>query len=233
MARVLIIEDEPKVREVMCDFLEFEGYDVLSARDGVTGLKKALTACADVIILDIMLPRKNGYDVCRAIREAGLRTPIVMVTAKGEEIDKVRGLELGADEYVTKPVGLKELGARIRAVLRRVEWLAQGDEPARFVFGDVVLDFKKYEVQRGGQLFPLSSMEAALLKYMVQHRGEVLTREQILNEVWGYDKFPTTRTVDTHVLNLRKKVEARPNKPRVIVTVHGAGYRFMTGEANA
>ncbi|MBN1670692.1 MAG: response regulator transcription factor [Kiritimatiellae bacterium] len=226
MAQILIVEDEENILKILSDFLRFEGFEVLTAQDGQAGVERAVGGRPDLIVLDIMLPRKNGYDVCRELREKGLLVPIVILTAKGEEIDKVLGLELGADDYMTKPVALKELNARIRALLRRAEWLKQEEKLASVEFGDVKVDFQRHEVTRRGKTLPLSTMEVGLLHYMVKHRGEVLTRERILNEVWGYEKFPTTRTIDTHVLNLRRKLEQNPNRPKYLLTVHGAGYRF-------
>jgi len=227
MERILIVEDERNIIDVLADYLRFEGYEVFCATDGETGLELARNKRPDAIILDLMLPGKDGYDVCRELRQSGDFTPIIILTAKGEEIDKVLGLELGADDYMTKPVGLKELKARIRAVLRRSDWLRRADEVAAYELEGVRIDFKTHEVVKGRKRYPLSTMEAALLHYMVTHRDEVLTRERLLNEVWGYDKFPTTRTVDTHVLNLRRKIEKDPNRPVYILTVHGSGYRFV------
>ena len=225
MEHVLVVEDEAKLRRVLVDFLKSEGYDVISAADGEQGLALARGQHSQVIILDIMLPKKSGFDVCRELRALGVRTPILMLTAKGEEVDKVLGLELGADDYMTKPFGLKELNARLHALLRRAVAPAPktGDQ---YALGPVIIDFKQQVVIRGKKATLLSATEASLLKYFIRHRGEVITRETLLNQVWGYERFPTTRTVDTHVLNLRKKIEDHPENPKWILTLHGSGYKF-------
>jgi DNA-binding response OmpR family regulator len=225
MKRILVVEDEAKLRRVLVDFLESEGYEVVVATDGEAGLELACTQKPDVLILDVMLPKMNGFDVCRSLRERGLRTPILMITAKGEETDKVLGLELGADDYITKPFGLKELNARVRARLRNA---AGGADRAldRYSLGTVLIDFKQHCILRDGRPAPLSALEAGLLKHFIEHRGEVVSRNDLLDKVWGYDSFPTTRTIDTHVLNLRKKLEDRPDQPRWLLTVHGVGYKF-------
>ena len=225
MKRILVVEDEPKLRRVLVDFLETEGYEVVVATDGEAALDLACQRKPDVIILDVMLPKVNGFDVCRSLRERGSRTPILLITAKGEETDKVLGLELGADDYITKPCGLKELNARVRARLRTAT-----PRPERAVeqysLGSMVIDFKQHCVLRDGRPLPLSALEAGLLKHFIEHRGEVVSRNDLLDKVWGYDSFPSTRTIDTHVLNLRKKLEDRPDAPRWLITVHGVGYKF-------
>ena len=225
MERILVVEDEAKLRRVLVDFLKSEGYDVITAADGEQGLNMARDQHPQVIILDVMLPKKSGFDVCRELRALGVTTPILMLTAKGEEIDKVLGLELGADDYMTKPFGLKELNARLHALLRRIGDQRQ-DIGERYQIGAVTVDFKQQAVLRGKKTTLLSATEASLLKYFIQHRGEVITREALLNQVWGYERFPTTRTVDTHVLNLRKKIEDHPENPKWILTLHGSGYKF-------
>jgi DNA-binding response OmpR family regulator len=224
--RILVVEDESKMRRVLCDFLVSEGYATTAAADGESGLEKALAEPPDLILLDIMLPKKSGYDLCRELRAKGRHTPIIMLTARSEETDKVLGLELGADDYVTKPVGLTELNARIRAVLRRVNGSRPDGEIEHYTLGEVELDFKLFEVRRKRKLFPLSTMEVALLRHLIRHRGEVLSRERLLNDVWGYDSFPTTRTIDMHIVNLRKKIERNPARPQHLLTVHGTGYRL-------
>lgn len=226
MARILVVEDEPKMRRVLCDFLVSEGYTVTSAGDGEAGLRKAVEESPDLILLDIMLPKKSGYDLCRDLRNQGRHTPIIMLTARSEETDKVLGLELGADDYVTKPVGMTELNARIRAVLRRVNGPRPTDEIDHYTLGGTELDFTQFEVRRKRKVSPLSTMEVALLRHLIRHMGEVLSREQLLNDVWGYDSFPTTRTIDMHIVNLRKKIEDNPSRPRHLLTVHGTGYRL-------
>jgi DNA-binding response OmpR family regulator len=225
MKRILVVEDEAKLRRVLVDFLESEGYEVVVATDGEAGLELACTQKPDVLILDVMLPKMNGFDVCRSLRERGFKTPILLITAKGEETDKVLGLELGADDYITKPFGLRELNARVRARLRNMA----GDTEQtlkQYSLGAVLIDFKQHCILRDGRTAPLSALEASLLKHFIEHRGEVVSRNDLLDKVWGYDSFPTTRTIDTHVLNLRKKLEDRPDQPRWLLTVHGVGYKF-------
>jgi two-component system alkaline phosphatase synthesis response regulator PhoP len=190
LQRVLIIEDEPDMVLGLRDNFEFEGYDVLVARDGSEGLKRAMSDSPDVILLDIMLPRMSGLDVCRQLRSNGVEAPIIMLTARGQEIDKVIGLEMGADDYVTKPFSIKELLARVRAHLRRAR--KQVADIESYIFGDVNLNFKKYQATRGEQDIELSPREFELLKYFIQHRGETITRDQLLDDVWGYDNFPLT-----------------------------------------
>jgi two-component system alkaline phosphatase synthesis response regulator PhoP len=207
------------------DNFEYEGYDVMVARDGREGLTRALADRPDVILLDIMLPKLSGLDVCRELRNNGLDTPVIMLTARGQEIDKVIGLEMGADDYVTKPFSIKELLARVRAQLRRAT--RQVAEVESYTFGDVVLNFKRYEATRSGQGLELSPREFELLKYFIQHRGETITRDQLLDDVWGYDNYPFTRTVDNHIAKLRQKVEAVPADPKYIITVHRVGYKFL------
>lgn len=225
MQKVLIIEDEPAMVLGLRDNFEYEGYEVLVAHDGVEGLDRALRDKPNVILLDVMLPRKSGLDVCRELRSKGVETPIVMLTARGQEIDKVIGLEIGADDYVTKPFSIKELLARVRAALRRAS--RQVVELKSYRFGSVALDFEKYQASKGGRAIDLSAREFEILKYFIQHRGETLTRDQLLDEVWGYDNYPITRTVDNHIAKLRQKVEDVPTEPQYIVTVHRSGYKFL------
>ena len=225
MQRVLIIEDEPDMVLGLKDNFEYEGYDVTVARDGREGLTRALADRPDVILLDIMLPKMSGLDVCRELRNNGLDTPVIMLTARGQEIDKVIGLEMGADDYVTKPFSIKELLARVRAQLRRAT--RQVAEVESYTFGEVALNFKRYEATRNGAALELSPREFELLKYFIQHRGETITRDQLLDDVWGYDNYPFTRTVDNHIAKLRQKVEAVPADPKYIITVHRVGYKFL------
>ena len=225
MAKVLIIEDEPNMVVGLKDSCEYEGYEVSVARNGKEGLEKALTEKIDIILLDVMLPLMSGIDVCRTLRTRGIETPIVMLTARGQEMDKVVGLEVGADDYVTKPFSIKELLARIRAHLRRAA--KQVVELESFTFGDVELNFKKYTAHKGGQALDLSAREFEILRYLIRHRGEIVTRDQLLDEVWGYDSTPVTRTVDNHIARLRQKIEQDPSEPKHIVTVHRLGYRFI------
>ena len=207
------------------DSCEYEGYEVVVARDGREGVDKAATAKPDIILLDVMLPLMSGLDVCRTLRSRGIETPIIMLTARGEEIDKVVGLEVGADDYVTKPFSIKELLARIRAHLRRAAKQVVPIES--FTFGDVELNFKKLTARRGGEPLDLSAREFEILHYLIQRRGEIVTRDQLLDEVWGYDSSPVTRTVDNHIARLRQKIEPEPSDPQHIITVHRIGYRFI------
>jgi two-component system alkaline phosphatase synthesis response regulator PhoP len=221
--RILIIDDEPDLVRGLEDNLRFEGYQTVSAREGRRGLELALTEAPDLILLDIMMPGLSGWEVCRQIRAKGVDVPIIMLTARGEEPDRVKGLDLGADDYLSKPFGLRELLARIRAVLRRPGPRQRWEELA---FGDVRIQRRGRLVYRAGREVRLTRKEFDLLCYLVEHRGEVVTRDRLLDEVWGYEQFPTTRTVDTHVLRLRQKFEPDPEHPRHILTVHGQGYRF-------
>ena len=225
MVKVLIIEDEPNMIVGLKDSCEYEGYEVSVARNGKEGLEKAATEKVDIILLDVMLPLMSGIDVCRTLRSRGIETPILMLTARGEEMDKVVGLEVGADDYVTKPFSIKELLARIRAHLRRATKQVAAIES--FTFGDVELNFKKYAARKGGQALDLSAREFEILHYLIRRRGETVTRDQLLDEVWGYDSTPVTRTVDNHIARLRQKIEPDPSAPRHIITVHRLGYRFI------
>jgi two-component system, OmpR family, alkaline phosphatase synthesis response regulator PhoP len=223
--KILLVEDEEGLIFTLTDRLESEGYQVTAARDGVAGLTIGLDNSFDVIILDIMLPKKNGFDVCRELRGKGVATPILMLTAKGETIDKVVGLRLGADDYLTKPFEVIELLARIEALLRRsTNTVANSLES--YAFGDVEVDFRRAEVKKNHAAVDLSAMEFKLLQYFIEHRGEVLKRDELLDEVWGYDAMPTTRTVDVHIAWLRQKLEENPRYPQFIQTVHGLGYKF-------
>ena len=225
MQRVLIIEDEPDMVLGLRDNFEYEGYDVLVARDGKEGLSRALADHPDVILLDIMLPKMSGLDVCRQLRSNGVDTPVIMLTARGQEIDKVIGLEMGADDYVTKPFSIKELLARVRAHLRRATKHVVDIEA--YTFGEIELNFKKYEAKKDGNEIELSPREFELLKYFIQHRGETITRDQLLDDVWGYENYPFTRTVDNHIAKLRQKIEQVAAEPKYIITVHRVGYRFL------
>ena len=225
MARILIVDDEPEIVRGLEDNLRFEGYQTASATNGQDALALAQSDAPDLILLDIMMPRMSGWDVCRALREKGIEAPIIMLTARGEEVDRVRGLELGADDYVTKPFSLRELLARVRAVLRRPGPRNRFEE---FTFGNVRIRPRVRQVFKAGEEIRLTRKEFDLLVFLVAHRGEVLTRERLLDEVWGYERFPTTRTVDTHILRLRKKFEADADQPVWILTLHGHGYKFAT-----
>jgi DNA-binding response OmpR family regulator len=225
MATILVIEDDLKILRGLEMNLKFEGYTVLAATEGHEGLKKALDEPADLLLLDLMLPGLSGYDICRKVRERKPDLPIVMLTAKGQEIDKVAGLDLGADDYVTKPFGVSELMARIRALLRRCE--AKGKGLEQYSFGNVMLDFKKYQAEVDGKAVELTAREFDLLRYLIEHAGEAVHRSDLLDKVWGYDVMPTTRTVDTFVLDLRKKLETDPSRPEHILSVRGVGYKFV------
>lgn len=225
MTRVLIVEDDPMIAEGLRDDLELEGFHVEVIADGAAAEKTALAARHDLIVLDIMLPRKSGYDVCRAVRTAGINTPIVILTARGQEEDRVRGLELGADDYVVKPFSPRELMARIKAVLRRSE--APGDlRDDVWQDGELRIDFGTFEAMRRGERLALTATEFKLLKALYQDRGQTVTMEQLLQRVWGRDVFLTDRVVYTHVNNLRSKIELDPASPTLIVGVRGIGYRF-------
>jgi len=225
MPRILIVEDEPGMVAGLRDNFEFEGYQVLSAMDGVSGLERALADSPDLVILDVMMPRMSGLDVCKQLKSKRPAIPIIMLTARGQEVDKVVGLELGADDYVTKPFSIRELLARVKAVLRRVGSAPKDKD--RYTFGDVEVNLQSCQVSRRGRSLDFSSKEFDLLKYFLSHPGEALTRDRLLEEVWGYDKFPTTRTVDAHIVRLRQKLEPKPDDPRFFLTVHGTGYKFV------
>jgi len=225
MKTILIIEDDPAILKGLEDSLNEEHYEVITAVDGESGYQKAKKENFSLIILDLMLPRKNGIEVCRDLRADGISTPIIMLTSKKDEMDKVLGLEIGADDYVTKPFSIRELQARIKALLRRKTELI--NEIEVFSFGEVDLDFKKYEAKKNGSNIKLSSMEFDIIKYFIQHEGEVISRNQILDDVWGYDSYPTTRTVDNYILSLRKKLEDNSSSPKHILTLHTTGYKFV------
>ena len=223
MPRILIVDDEPQIVRGLQDNLRFEGYDTATATDGADGLARALSDTPDLILLDVMMPKLSGWDVCRELRRRGIDVPVIMLTARGEEVDRVLGLELGADDYITKPFSLRELLARVRAVLRRPGPRHKFQELA---FGDVRVHLRGRRVMQRGHEVRLTRKEFDLLVYLVEHRGDVITRDRLLEAVWGYERFPTTRTVDTHVLRLRRKFEADPDRPLFIQTVHGQGYKF-------
>jgi DNA-binding response OmpR family regulator len=223
MARILIVDDEPEIVRGLEDNLRFEGYQTVAATTGEDALLLAAAHGPDLILLDVMMPRLSGWDVCRALRERGIEAPVIMLTARAEEADRVRGLELGADDYITKPFSLRELLARVRAVLRRPGPRQRFDE---FAFGDVRIQRRARRVVQAGREVRLTRKEFDLLVYLVEHRGEIVTRDRLLDEVWGYERFPTTRTVDTHVLRLRRKFEPDPDHPVWILTAHGQGYTF-------
>ena len=229
MRKVLIVEDDEAMSVALRDGFTYEGYAVTVAKDGEAGLHLATTAGPDLILLDVMLPKMTGLDVCRKLRTDGSGVPIIMLTARGQEIDKVLGLKQGADDYVTKPFGFMELMARVEAVLRRCTSspsLATAPAETAFRFGDVTVDFRSCEAWKGSRPIDLSPRELKLLGYFLQHRGEVISRETLLDEVWDYNAVLYTRTVDMHIAKLRKKIEDNPSDPRHIVTVHRLGYKF-------
>ena len=228
MPRVLIVEDDEAMAIALRDGFEYEGYTPVVAKDGEAGLRVALAEPPDLMVLDVMLPRLSGLDVLKRLRAEGSLTPIIMLTARGQEIDKVLGLRLGADDYVTKPFSFMELMARVEAVRRRTSGSAGGTASLEaYSFGDVSLNFRTYEARRGSRPVDLSQREFQLLKYLIEHRGQVVAREQLLYAVWGYERIPFTRTVDRHIAKLRKKVEKVADEPRHIVTVHRVGYKFV------
>jgi two-component system alkaline phosphatase synthesis response regulator PhoP len=223
--KILIIEDEKNMRLGLRDNLLYDGYQVVCAETGEEGLELYKSENPDLILLDVMLPKMDGIEVCRILRKEKKQQPlIIMLTAKGQEIDKVLGLETGADDYITKPFNLRELLARVKAVLRRAEKNCQID---LYSFGDVEIDFSRQEVRKGGIRIEFTTMELKLLNYLICHKGIPVSRETLLDNVWGYERFPTTRTVDNHVLKLRKKLEDDPESPQHFLTMHGFGYKFV------
>jgi two-component system alkaline phosphatase synthesis response regulator PhoP len=225
MSKILIVEDEPDMVLGLKDNFEFEGYEVITASDGVTGLERARSMKPDLILLDIMLPRLSGLEVCKTLRTEGFGMPILMLTARGQEIDKVVGLELGADDYVTKPFSIREVLARVRAILRRTEGKKKRLE--RYHFFDIDLDFETYVATKAGNPLDLSPREFELLRYLIERKGETVTRDRLLEDVWGYESYPSTRTVDTHIAKLRAKIGDSGSEPKYILTIHGAGYKFV------
>jgi len=222
--RVLIVEDDPAMARALRDGFEYEGYSVRVAADGDEGLRLAHENAVDLILLDVMLPRMSGLEICQQLRLANDDVPIILLTARSQESDKVQGLRLGADDYVTKPFGFEELVARVEAVLRRPRSRPAAEQVC---FGDVSVDFGRLRATRAGEPLELSPREFAILACLAARRGEVVTREQLLQEVWGYESLPTTRTVDMHIAKLRRKIEPAPGTPEHIVTIHGEGYRFV------
>jgi DNA-binding response OmpR family regulator len=225
MNRVLVVEDEAAILQGLRDNLEFEGYEVFTALDGVAGLEQIRKHDPHLIVLDLMLPRLSGYELCRKLRTEGVNTPILMLTARGEEADRVLGLDLGADDYVTKPFSVRELMARVRALLRRT---ASGSGlPNELEFDDVRVDFTRYEATRSGRKVELTRKEFGLLRLLAAKEGAVVTRDELLEKVWGYEAMPTTRTVDNHLAALRAKLERNSAEPQHLITVHGVGYKLI------
>jgi two-component system alkaline phosphatase synthesis response regulator PhoP len=223
--KILLIEDEPGLCLTLSDRLQKEGYDVEISNDGESGFDRAANQAYDLILLDLMLPKKNGYDVCRDLRQMGLAIPILMLTARTQTVDKVLGLKIGADDYLTKPFEMQELLARIEALLRRATRTFTS-APLISQFGNIRIDFRKTEILRNGEAVAFSAKEFQLLRYFIDHKGETLSRETLLQEVWGYSAIPYTRTVDVHVAWLRQKLEEDPKQPQWILTIHGLGYKF-------
>jgi DNA-binding response OmpR family regulator len=229
MTTVLAIEDDPAILRGLADNLRFEGYDVITATDGETGYRLQQERKPDLILLDLMLPRMSGFEFCRKLRGEGIQTPVLMLTARSEEPDRVLGLDLGADDYVTKPFSVRELMARVRALLRRSQPSSDGTPalPDELRFGDTEIDFRSYEARRNGAPVEMTRKEFAILRFLASRAGEVVTRDDLLNEVWGYESYPSSRTVDNHVAGLRAKLERDASQPEHIKTVHGVGYKFI------
>jgi len=225
MTTVLAIEDDPAILRGLSDNLRFEGYEVITATDGETGYQLQRERKPDLIVLDLMLPRMSGFEFCRKLRGEGIQTPILMLTARSEEPDRVLGLDLGADDYVTKPFSVRELMARIRALLRRSQ--ARSDLPDDLRLGGVDIDFRSYEARRNGEPIEMTRKEFAILRFLAARSGKVVTRDELLNEVWGFESYPSSRTVDNHVAGLRAKLERDASQPEHLKTVHGVGYKLV------
>ena len=225
MKKILIVEDEKDMVTGLKFNLEARDYTVIIAYDGDTGYQKALKEQPDLVILDLMLPKRNGYEVCKLLKEEVPDLPIIMLTAKSQEAEIVTGLELGADDYITKPFSVLELLARIKAVFRRVKSVSEIPEVHRF--GNLEINFKKYYASKKGKSLKLSPREYELLRCFITRQGEIISRDELLNQIWGYDSFPNTRTVDAHIAKLRRKIEDNPEEPKLIITIHGIGYKFL------
>jgi len=228
---ILVVEDDPAILRGLTDNLRFEDYEVLAATDGEAGYKLQREKNPDLIVLDVMLPRMSGLEVCRKLRGDGVQTPILMLTARSEEADRVLGLDLGADDYLTKPFSVRELMARIRALLRRAQ--PPANLPDELRFADVEVDFRRYEARRNGMPVEMTRKEFAVLRLLAARAGEVVTRDELLNQVWGFESYPASRTVDNHVAGLRAKLEKDAARPDHIRTVHGVGYKFVTKDLQA
>lgn len=225
MKKMLIIEDDPAISKGLVEFFTSEQYSVRLEEDGDKGYNRAKGEAFDIILLDIMLPGKDGMDICRDLRKGGSNVPILMLTSKKEEIDKIMGLEFGADDYVTKPFSVRELSARIKALLRRASEIKTDIE--EFSLDHLFIDFKRQEMRKNKKVIELSTMECKVLKFFIEHEGTVISRETLLDKVWGYENYPTTRTVDNFILSLRKLVEKDPADPKHFITIHGTGYKFV------
>jgi DNA-binding response OmpR family regulator len=226
MSRILVVEDDPAILRGLADNLTFESYEVLTAGDGEAAYRLLREKKPDLLILDLMLPRMSGYELCRKARSEGITTPILMLTARGEEADRVLGLDLGADDYMTKPFSVRELLARVRALLRRAAGPSKA-LPDDLRVDDLVVDFRRYEARKGKKTLEMTRKEFGLLRLLAARAGEVVSREELLNEVWGYENYPSTRTVDNHVASLRSKIEEDAAQPRRLLTVHGVGYKLV------
>ena len=222
---VLVVEDEPQMRALLTDNLEFEGYHVTAVESAEQAVAEVARNPVSLVLLDVMLPGMNGFTLCERLRTKGARVPIIILTARADEQDRIRGLDLGADDYVSKPFSVRELMARVRAQVRRDDW--RSESGPEFTFGDVKVNVRQRLVTRKGKHVPLSAREFELLRYLVAHRNEVVSREQLLRDVWGYHQLSVTRTVDNYVAKLRNQLEPRPHLPRYIVTVHGSGYQLL------
>ena len=225
MAKILIVEDKKDMVEGLVFNLEAQGYETHAAYDGEEALALAIKENPDLIILDIMLPKKDGFQVCRDLREKGFDMPVLMLTARSEEADKILGFDVGADDYLTKPFGILELSARVRALLKRR--IKEPSELEKYRFGDCVLDFKNHKAKKRGESVEMSPREFAMMEFFIKNRGKAISRDLFLDEIWGYDRYPTTRTVDIHIARLRQKLEQNPDSPEFILTVHGVGYKFV------
>jgi len=224
MSRILVVEDDPAILRGLADNLRADAHEILTAADGETAYRLLHEKKPDLVVLDLMLPKLSGYEICQRARREGLTTPILMLTARGEEADRVHGLDLGADDYMTKPFSVRELLARVRAVLRRTN--PPKPAPDQLRFDDVVIDFLKYEAAKGGRAVELTRKEFGVLRLLAGRPGEVVSRDDLLNDVWGYENYPNTRTVDNHIASLRAKLEAEPSAPKRLITVHGVGYKL-------
>ena len=226
--RILIVEDDDFLLQMYVTKLELENFKVFGSINGVQGLKTAQREKPDLILLDLNLPEMDGFEVLKELRKRNVRTPIIMLTAKSQEIDKILGLEFGADDYITKPFSPRELQARVKAVLRRVNEKPEISSESQFLFGDITVDFQKYECLKAGEIIQLTTLEFDLLKFLINHKGVVVSRDRIMDEVWGKEVFVAPRTVDTHILNLRKKIEDNPAQAKWIISVRGRGYKFLS-----
>jgi DNA-binding response OmpR family regulator len=226
MSRILVVEDDAAILRGLRDNLVAEAYEVIAATDGAEGLRLSQEKKPDLIILDLMLPKLSGYEICRKLRGEGNAVPILMLTARGDEADRILGLDLGADDYVGKPFSVRELLARVRALLRRSD--PQKAPVDQLTFGDVVVDFPQFEARKRGQPVEMTPKEFGVLRYLAARAGQVVRRQTLLNGVWGYENYPTTRTVDNHLASLRAKLEDNPAEPRHLLTVHGVGYKFVS-----